>query len=129
MALNFNSIMLGTDNKDKLVDFYKEVLGKPMMEDMGYVGWLVGSGFLSIGEHSEVHGSNKQPARVIWFFESADVKGEFDRIKAIEGAKVVAEPYKPDPKGDYWLATVADPDGNYFQLATPWDESMMPKDK
>lgn len=24
---------------------------------------------------------------------------------------------------EMWLATYADPDGNYFQLATPWSES------
>jgi len=35
----------------------------------------------------------------------------------------------PKPDSDYygqaeemWPATFADPDGNYFQLATPWDQ-------
>jgi predicted enzyme related to lactoylglutathione lyase len=121
MALNLNSLMLGTDNKARLVDYYKEVLGEPMMDEGGYTGWMVGSSFINIGEHSEVHGSNKEPARAIWFFETSDVKGEFDRIKSVEGSKVIAEPYKPDPNGEFWLATIADPDGNYFQLASPWD--------
>ncbi len=123
MALNFNSIMLGSDNKKELIDFYAEVLGKPTMEDQGYTGWLVGSGFISVGEHSEVHGQNKEPGRLIFFFETDEVEDEFDRIKAIEGAKVVMEPAKMGD-GDFWLATISDPDGNYFQLASPWDSGM-----
>jgi predicted enzyme related to lactoylglutathione lyase len=48
------------------------------------------------------------------------VKGEFERIKKL-GAAVVAEPYNPaeDPKG--MIATFADPDNNYFQLMSPWE--------
>jgi predicted lactoylglutathione lyase len=34
------------------------------------------------------------------------------------GAKVIKEPYQ---MGDAWISTLADPDGNYFQLMTPWD--------
>jgi len=52
-------------------------------------------------------------------FETTDVKGEFDRLKAL-GATVQQEPYQPGPAGgEMWLATLADPDGNYFQLASP----------
>jgi predicted enzyme related to lactoylglutathione lyase len=47
------------------------------------------------------------------------VKATFDKLKAL-GAEVVAEPYRPQDNGeDFWLATLADPEGNYFQLATP----------
>lgn len=119
--LNFNSIMLGTDNLKEMVEFYNKVLGKPTMEDGGYTGWLVGSGWFSIGEHSEVGGKSKEPARCMWFFETADVKGEFERIQEI-GAEVIREPYKPSPGDDMMLATLADPDGNYFQLASPWED-------
>jgi predicted enzyme related to lactoylglutathione lyase len=45
------------------------------------------------------------------------VKGDFDRLKE-SGANVVAEPYRPDENADMWIATLADPDGNYFQLAS-----------
>ena len=34
------------------------------------------------------------------------------------GATVVAEPYRPDENSEMWIATFADPDGNYFQLAS-----------
>lgn len=117
--LNFNNIMIGTDNLGPLVEFYTKVLGKPTMIDESYTGWLVGSGFITIGEHSEVHGKNVDSARVMWNFETKDVRSEFDRIKAL-GAKVIKEPYEPAPT--YWIATFSDPDGNYFQLVSPWEE-------
>jgi carboxyl-terminal processing protease len=48
-----------------------------------------------------------------------DVMAEFERIKAL-GTTVKQEPYRPG--GDdspMWIATFEDPDGNYFQLASP----------
>jgi predicted enzyme related to lactoylglutathione lyase len=36
------------------------------------------------------------------------------------GTRVVAEPYRMG-EGDMWIATFADPDGNYFQLMSPWE--------
>ena len=45
------------------------------------------------------------------------MKDEFERIKAA-GATVIKEPYE---MGDAWIATLADPDGNYFQLMSPWE--------
>ena len=50
--------------------------------------------------------------------ETADVKGEFDRMKAA-GAIVVREPYSFEEYPDAWIATLADPDGNYFELMSP----------
>ena len=41
------------------------------------------------------------------------------------GAIVIREPYSFEGAPDYWIATLADPDGNYFQLVTPFDPSQM----
>lgn len=121
--MNFNSIIIGSENPKALAEFYNKVLGKPTMEDSenGWYGWLVGQGFLSVGPHSEVKGKNSSPGRILINFEAKDVRAEFDRIKAT-GAEVVAEPYQPGGDNDTWIATFADPDGNYFQLNTPWKE-------
>jgi len=73
-----------------------------------------------IGPHSEVRGKNQQPGRIMLNFSTSDVKGEFERIKAFD-AEVVAEPYEPGGGGGMLMCTFADPDGNYFQLSTPWD--------
>jgi predicted enzyme related to lactoylglutathione lyase len=116
--MNFNSILIGSDDPKRLSDYYSRLFGTPTMDDGGYSGWLIGSGFVSVGPHSEVHGKNSEPGRVIWNIETPDVKGEFDRLKAA-GATVVREPYNFDMFPNAWIATLADPDGNYFQLMSP----------
>lgn len=119
--LNFNSILLSSEDPKKLVEFYKKVFEKkPEMEEEEYSGFLVGSCFLTIGPHDKVNGKNENPERILFNFETNDVKGEFDRVKGT-GAQVIAEPYKMG--GNYWIATFADPDGNYFQLLTPWESN------
>ncbi len=116
--LNFNSILLSTENVKKLSDFYSKVFDKkPDMDEETYKGFLVGNCFLSIGFHDKVKGKSQNPERVIFNFETNDVKGEFERINKL-GATVIAKPYEMKPA---WIATFADPDGNYFQLITPWD--------
>jgi len=119
--MNFNSILIGSEDPKRLVDYYSKLFGKPVMDEGGYAGWQIGSGFVTVGPHSEVHGKNSEPGRMIWNIETADVKGEFEKLNAA-GAIVIREPYTfegmPDVT-DAWIATLADPDGNYFQLMTP----------
>jgi len=110
--------MVGTHQVKVMADFYKKIFDKPAdMEDGGWYGWQIGKGFLTIGEHSEVKGSSKEPQRIILNLETKEVKEEFERMK-LSGATVIKEPY--DMQGA-WIATLADPDGNYFQLMTPWE--------
>ena len=120
--LNLNSIMIGTHQAKVLGEFYEKVFDKkPDMTDEGkWYGFLVGSTFLNVGAHSDISGSSKEPARMMLNLETSDVKGEFERIKAT-GATVVKEPYTMPEWPDGWIATFADPDGNYFQLMSPWE--------
>ena len=116
--LNLNSVMIGTKQPQALIAFYEKVLGQPPdMVDMenGFAGWQVGSAYLSVLEHSEMGGNTKDAGRVMFNFETTTVKEEFERMKAA-GANVIREPYE---MGGGWIATLADPDGNYFQLVTP----------
>jgi predicted enzyme related to lactoylglutathione lyase len=121
--VNFNSILIGTDDPQRLVDYYTKLFGDPTMSDGGYTGWLIGTGFMSVGPHSEVHGKNPQPGRLIWNIETTDVQGEFARMKDA-GAIVVREPYGFEDYPDSWIATLADPDDNYFQLMSPMGPEM-----
>jgi predicted enzyme related to lactoylglutathione lyase len=116
--MNFNNIMIGTDDAQRLVDYYTKLFGEPAMSDGGYTGWEIGSGFMAVGPHSEVHGKNSSPGRLLWNIESQDVKADFDRLVAA-GAIVVREPYSFEEQPDAWVATLADPDDNYFQLMSP----------
>ena len=116
--LNLNSVMIGTKQVKAMVAFYEGVIGKPAdMADngQGFHGWQVGTSYFSILDHSEMMGTTKDPGRVMLNFETAQVKEEFERIKKL-GATVVRA---PSQMGNGWLATLADPDGNYFQLVTP----------
>ena len=116
--LNLNSVMIGTKQSKALATFYEKVLGKPadmVDHENGFFGWQVGSAFFSVLEHSEMGGNAKDPGRVMFNFETTEVKEEFERIKA-GGGVVVRAPYQI---GEGWIATLVDPDGNYFQLMTP----------
>ena len=116
--LNLNSVMIGSKQTKALAAFYEKVLGRPadmVDNENGFHGWQVGGAYLSVLEHSEMRGSTKDPGRVIFNFETTEVKEEFERIKAA-GATVIREPYE---MGGGWIATLADPDGNYFQLVNP----------
>ena len=120
--MDFNNLMIGSDDPDRLAAFYTKLFGEPIWKDESYSSWRIGSGVVSIGPHSEVKGRNASPGRLIWNIETPDVKGEAERFRAA-GAGVVAEPYSFEGFPDSWIATFEDPDGNYFQLATPMEPS------
>ena len=116
--MNLNSILIGSEDPRRLVDYYTKLFGEPTWDDGGYTGWVLGTGAVTVGPHDQVKGKNKEPGRVIWNLETAEVKSEFDRFVAA-GATVVQEPYNPGGEDEGQIATLADPDGNYFQLMSP----------
>jgi predicted enzyme related to lactoylglutathione lyase len=122
--VNLNNILIGSEDPQRLVDYYTKVFGKPAMSDGGYTGWQIGTGSFAVGAHDEVKGKNAHPGRIIWNIETADVRGEFAKLKEA-GAIVVREPYSFEGYPDSWIATLADPDDNYFQLVTPMDPNEM----
>jgi predicted enzyme related to lactoylglutathione lyase len=116
--LNLNSVMVCTKQTKVVAAFYEKVLGKPadmVDSENGFFGWQVGTAYLSVLDHSEMVGRTKDPGRVMFNFETPQVKEEFERIKAL-GVTVIREPYE---MGGGWVATLADPDGNFFQLVSP----------
>ena len=116
--MNLNSILIGSDDPQRLVDYYTKLFGTPGWSDGGYTGWQIGSGSVTVGAHSEVSGKNAHPGRIIWNIESSDITGDFDRFVAA-GAIVVREPYGSEEESEPSIATFADPDDNYFQLMRP----------
>jgi predicted enzyme related to lactoylglutathione lyase len=118
--VDFNSILIGSADPGRLTEYYSKLFGEPAFADGGYTGWQLGSGWVTSGPHDQVSGKNAQPGRLIWNVETADVRGEFERMKAA-GAIVVREPYTMDEDAtdSGFIATFADPDDNYFQLMSP----------
>lgn len=116
--LKLNSIMIGTTQLDVMNAFYEQVLGKPADTSNsaeGFFAWKFGEVGLALFTHSEMGGSAKEPGRLMINYETTQVQAEFERIRNL-GGRVVQAPYV---MGDGWVATLADPDGNYFQLVTP----------
>ena len=42
VTMDFNNILIGSDNPEALVDYYTKLLGEPAMSDGGYTGWAIG---------------------------------------------------------------------------------------
>jgi predicted enzyme related to lactoylglutathione lyase len=122
--MDFNNLLIGSEDPEPLVEYYTKMLGEPVFSAGGYTTWHLGSGYVTVSPHTEVKGKNTSPGRIIWNIETPDVAGEFARMKAA-GAIVITEPYEFVEAPGSLIATLADPDGNYFQLASPFDPSMM----
>jgi predicted enzyme related to lactoylglutathione lyase len=116
--MNLNSILIGSEDPQRLTDYYTRLFGKPAWEGGDYTGWQIGTGAITVGPHDQVKGRSVHPGRLIWNIESPDVKGDFERFKSA-GATVVREPYQPGEAPEAWIATFSDPDDNYFQLVSP----------
>lgn len=116
--MNFNSILIGSEDPERLTQYYTQLFGAPGWSEQGYNGWQIGNGYLVIGPHDEVKGPNAHPGRLIWNMETSDVKGDFEKLKTA-GARVFREPYGFGDEGEVSIATFSDPDENLFQLISP----------
>jgi len=116
--MNLNGILIGSEDPQRLAAYYTKLFGEPGWTGGDFRGWQLGSGYVTVGPHDLVQGRNPQPGRLIWNLETADVRGDFQRLKAA-GATVIQEPYRPGEAPEGWIATFSDPDDNYFQLISP----------
>lgn len=117
-----NSILLFSDNPKRLLEFYKKVLqSEPDWSNGDYADFETGGAYLEIGPHDKVHGLSSNPERILLNFHVKDARAEYQRLKGL-GITVIQEPYNPKEDPRLTIATFADPDGNYFQLMTAWEE-------
>lgn len=117
--MRISSVMIGSAEPKRLADYYRQLFGEPRWDEGDFYGWELGDTGFAIGPHDGVTGGNPQPGRLIWNIETTDVQGDFTRLRAA-GATVVKQPYEAAGEGSgMWIATFADPDGNYFQLMSP----------
>jgi len=115
--MKFYGVMIGSQDSHALAAFYTRVLGDPSAQEGDWY-WWEDDAQIMLGNHSDVHGKNATPQRVMLTFEVDDIVQSFEHLRDF-GAEVIAEPYQPEGGGGIWLATVADPDGNYVQINTP----------
>jgi len=103
------------DIQKKLVPFYRDVLGLPLAVDTPefvVLGSDATAPSLTLGTHSDVKGSNSDPARHMVGLTSDDIKSDVDRLKS-KGVEFIDE---GEDFGNLTVATLKDPEGNYIQL-------------
>jgi predicted enzyme related to lactoylglutathione lyase len=123
MVKFIEGILIGSENAKSLAEFYREKVGLNQTNEFemgdegeaksGYEFSFDSGPGLYIMDHSEVKGKNSGSERIIFNLEVDDIEVEFKRLKEA-GAKVVKETYHIEEYG--YVATFADPDGNYFQF-------------
>lgn len=114
MVTGIHSVLIWTDDVNRLLPFYRDVLGlHPEMESDGFVVFQASTGGqLALGTHSEVEGRSRDPYRVMVDFEVDDCQAEYERLSG-HGVEFVRPPSRD---GDATIATFRDPDGNMLQL-------------
>lgn len=123
MIKRIESILLFSENANKLAEFYNEKVGLKITfegvmgegKDEGEVyefGMPNGSSF-NILDHSKIKGKNKQPERFILNFEVDNIQNEVKRLGKSR-IKKIQDIYHVESYG--YIATFEDIDGNYFQL-------------
>jgi predicted enzyme related to lactoylglutathione lyase len=121
MIKKIDSVMLYSENADKLAEFYMEKAGfkkadEYEMEKNGTVYiFTFGDSNSSFGimNHSKVFGKNKMPARFMINFEVDDIEKIVSQLKKNKVTQI-ADIYHIESYG--LVATFEDIDGNYFQF-------------
>ena len=114
MQVNGFFLNLTSDQPEKLLAFYRDVVGLAAFPEMGPDALsLGGGGALGIDGHSETHGQASEPTRLILNLMVADAKAERERLEGL-GVRFIRK------EGvEYWggiISTFIDPDGNYCQV-------------
>ena len=102
---------------ERLIAFYRDVVGLPPRDDMGPGAFKVLADIdelsFTIDGHSEITGATKEPARVLFTLRVDDIAAEEARLDAA-GVQFIRRQGK-----EYWggvISTFTDPDGNYMQI-------------
>jgi predicted enzyme related to lactoylglutathione lyase len=110
---NFN-VNVCSEQPERLIRFYADVVGLTNIPQIGPGAFMAGGAAFLVDGHDGVHGSAREPQRVLLTFSVGDVVAEQARLEAA-GVKFV-RPATKEPWGGY-VATFEDPDGNYCQLS------------
>lgn len=114
MKLNGVYINITSENPEKLIAFYRDVVGLEPNPDMGEGAFKLNEGTtLGFDGHSETKGKAKEPSRVLVDLFVDDAKTERERMEAA-GVTFIRKEGKQDWGGI--ISTFVDPDGNYGQV-------------
>lgn len=123
--LSHYRILIYSENPDKLMQFYRDVLELELEQqldipnDYGYRFAINGEFKLWIGKHSEVHGQAKESFRHIFNLYVNSVTEWYEKIKDKEGVEIVSTPqltpFATDDNPIY-VSTFLDPEKNCWQF-------------
>ena len=107
-------VVIWTDDLERLVSFYRDTLGfEPHSVRPDFVAFKWGDIRLSIGKHSEIKGSARDPYRIMVNLRVADIHEVHSSLTA-KGVSFLRAPEREHWGG--WVCTFTDPDGNVLQL-------------
>src|SRR5712691_5207344 len=113
MDVNMFNINVCSEQPERLIEFYAEVVGLPRLPAISPGAFKAGGAALLVDGHSGVKGRANEPERVLLSFSVNDVVGEQARLEA--AGVVFVRPATKEPWGGL-VATFVDLDGNYCQL-------------
>ncbi len=126
MAFTKYRILIYSENPDKLMEFYRDVLGFELLEhldipgDYGYMLKVVDDLWVWIGKHSEIKGEARENFRHLFnLYPEEGVEHWFNKIKDNPQVKIVAKPYLAPfstSENQVWFSTFLDPEGNCWQF-------------
>jgi predicted enzyme related to lactoylglutathione lyase len=107
-------VTIWTDSVERLVPFYRDVLGLPVHSVRpDWVSFRFGEMRLNLGLHSQVAGVSRDPYRIMVHLGVRDIHALYARLKE-RGVEFIRPPEREEWGG--WVATFRDPDGNVLQL-------------
>ena len=121
MFKKISTILIWSENYRALADWYKNTFDLKVVEELNHpkdTGVLFEfadkTTWLWVGQHSEVHGKNKDNCRIMINIDVDSVDKAFEHLKA-KGVRFLAEPFKA-PTFDKYFATFYDLDDNLVQI-------------
>jgi predicted enzyme related to lactoylglutathione lyase len=105
-------VNVNSQEPEKLIAFYRDIVGLRVNPDFGPGAFMAGSSTfaaLIVEGHSEVKGATKEPQRVLLNLLVTDLAAEEARLKD-QGARFVMSATREPGFGT--IATFIDPDGN-----------------
>ncbi len=119
-------ILIFSEDPDKLMPFYQDVLGFTLVEkldipgDYGYMFNVVDDLNVWLGRHSEVKGKTKESFRHLFnLYPNEGVEHWYQKIKDLSSVTVVAKPFLAPfstPENQVWFCSFLDPEGNCWQF-------------
>ena len=102
-----------SDQPERLIAFYRDVVGLQPAEGMGPGAFAVNGSTFIVDGHSDIRGMAKEPQRMLVNFFVDDIAAEQRRLEA-QGVRFLRDKGREEWGGI--ISTFTDPDGNYCQL-------------